>query len=166
MKREFQTHPFGPIYDKDSKILILGSFPSVKSREESFFYAHKQNRFWKVIQSITNSGGILDTDEEKARMLLESKIALWDTIASCDIIGSSDASITNVKPNDLREIINHSKVKQIYCNGTTSYNLYQKYVKKDLGISAIKLPSTSPANAAWSLEQLILAWDLEITQHL
>ncbi len=166
MKQEFQTHPFGPIYNKDSKILILGSFPSVKSRDESFFYAHKQNRFWKVIQTITNFDGVLETNEEKTRMLLESQIALWDVIASCGIIGSSDASITNVKPNDLREIIHHSKVKQIFCNGATSFNLYRKYVEKDLGIKAVKLPSTSPANAAWSIEQLIHTWDSEITPYL
>ncbi len=166
MKQEIQIHPFGPIYNENSKILILGSFPSVKSREQSFFYAHKQNRFWKVLEAITRYEGQLVTDDDKRKLLLDSRIALWDTIASCEIKGSSDASITQVKPNDLRGIIHEASIVKIFCNGTSSYNLYKKHVEKNLGILAVKLPSTSPANAAWSLEKLVETWQKEISPFL
>ncbi len=162
MKQEVQIHPFGPIYNKDSKILILGSFPSVKSREKSFFYAHKQNRFWRVIQAITKYEGPMVSDEDKIKMMLDSKMALWDTIASCEIKGSSDSTITQVKPNDLGPLIREASIIKIFCNGTTAYDLYKKHVEQNLGIPSVNLPSTSPANAAWSLERLIEAWDREI----
>lgn len=166
MNYEIQVHPFGPLYDQNSKILILGSFPSVKSREQTFFYAHKQNRFWKVLAAITEYANPLITDEDKRTMLLESKVALWDTIASCEIKGSSDSSITKVVPNDLNQILIEASIKKIFCNGTTAYNLYKKHENKDLGIEAIKLPSTSPANAAWSLESLVETWKKEISPYL
>jgi hypoxanthine-DNA glycosylase len=164
LKRE--DHPFDPIYDESSRILILGSFPSVKSREESFFYGHPQNRFWKVIKSVTGYQGEILTIEEKTKMLKEHHIALWDTIASCDIEGSSDSSIRNAVANDLSVIIETGKISAIFCNGNTSFRLYKKYSEQATGISAKVLPSTSPANASWSLEKLIVLWKGEISPYI
>lgn len=158
-----EFHNIKPVYNKDSKILILGSFPSVKSREEEFFYAHPQNRFWKVISTITNYP-LPKTVKEKKEMLLESHIAVFDVIESCDIVGSSDSSIKNVKVNDLKVIIDNSKIKKIFLNGGTAFNLYKKY-NKDIDISYKKLPSTSPANARYSLEMLLNEW-LEIKKYI
>ena len=152
-------HEIPPIFDKNSKILVLGSFPSVKSRESQFFYHHPQNRFWKVLSSVIG----VDTPtsiEEKKKFLLDNNIALWDVIDSCDIEGSSDSSIKNVVPNDLDKIIENCNIKQIFCNGGKSYELYRKYCEKDTNLKAIKLPSTSPANARFSLEKLIAEWNI------
>lgn len=150
-------HEIAPIYDKNSRLLILGSFPSVKSRESGFFYGHPQNRFWKVLSGLLNAP-LPDTVEEKKRILLENHIAVWDVIASCRITGSSDSSIKDVVPNDFTEILAKSSITHIYANGATSWNLYKKYALKKTGIEAVKLPSTSPANAAWNLERLKEAW--------
>lgn len=152
-------HEIPPIFDKNSKILVLGSFPSVKSRESQFFYHHPQNRFWKVLSSVIG----VDTPtsiEEKKKFLLDNNIALWDVIDSCDIEGSSDSSIKNVVTNDLDKIIENCNIKQIFCNGGKSYELYRKYCEKDTNLKAIKLPSTSPANARFSLEKLIAEWNI------
>lgn len=153
------THPFPPLFNKDSEVLILGSLPSVKSREQMFFYGHPQNRFWKLIAKIFDEE-VPQTIEEKKALLERNHIALWDAIYSCDIEGSSDASIRNVTPTDLRPIIEGSKVKRIFCNGKTSWKYYHKYQEKELGIEAFALPSTSPANAAWNLERLAEAWQV------
>ena len=152
-------HEIPPIFDKNSKILVLGSFPSVKSRESQFFYHHPQNSFWKVLSSVIG----VDTPtsiEEKKKFLLDNNIALWDVIDSCDIEGSSDSSIKNVVANDLDKIIENCNIKQIFCNGGKSYELYRKYCEKDTNLKAIKLPSTSPANARFSLEKLIAEWNI------
>ncbi|WP_294464532.1 DNA-deoxyinosine glycosylase [uncultured Anaerofustis sp.] len=153
-----EYHNIKPVYDKNSKILILGSFPSVKSRETQFFYGHPQNRFWKVISSITNTK-LPGTIEDKRKMLINNNIAVWDVIASCDIEGSSDSSIKNVIPNDLSAILKETNIKTIFLNGGTAYNLFKKY-NKDLNMNIIKLPSTSPANARYSLEMLINDWNI------
>lgn len=150
-------HPFGPLYDASSRILILGSFPSVKSREQNFFYGHPQNRFWRVVSELLDEA-LPQTVPEKRKMLLSHHIALWDTIASCTVTGSSDASIKDVVPNDLSKILEAADIRQIYCNGMTSWSLYEKYIRPVTGRSAVKLPSTSPANAAWSLPRLKEAW--------
>ena len=157
--QEYQniTHTFKPIYNQESKILILGSFPSVKSRENQFYYGHPQNRFWKVIAHILEKE-VPETVEEKKRLLLTNKIAIWDVIASCTIQGSIDTLIKDVVVNDFSEILENSAVEKIFVNGTKAYELYHKYAEKETGIKAIKLPSTSPANAAWSLERLCEAW--------
>ena len=152
-------HPIEPIYDKSSKILILGSFPSVKSREEGFFYGHKQNRFWKVVSEVFEEGEPVTIEEKKA-LLLRNKIALWDVIKSCDIVGSSDSSISNVVPNDLSIILSTADIKAIYVNGKTAHKYYKKYTEPVIKRSAICLPSTSPANAAWSMEKLLSAWKI------
>ena len=152
------VHPIPPLYDENSKILILGSFPSVKSREQGFFYGHPQNRFWKVTSAVFCED-TPRTIEEKKTFLLRNRIALWDVIGSCDIEGSSDSSIRNVSANDLSVILEHADIRQIYVNGQTAYKYYRKYSEKVTGRSAICLPSTSPANAAWSLERLTEAWN-------
>ena len=150
-------HPFPPLYDSESEILILGSFPSVKSREQKFFYGHKQNRFWKVMAAVLETA-VPETIEEKKKMLYRHHIALWDSIYSCDIIGSSDSSIKNAVPTDLGQIITGSKIRKIFCNGAASGICFKKYQEKELQITADILPSTSPANAAYSLEKLISIW--------
>lgn len=158
---ELVHHNFEPIYDGNSKILILGTFPSVKSREQNFYYGHKQNRFWKMLAGILQIQ-TPETIEEKKQMLLEHGIAIWDVIASCEICGSSDASIRNVVPNDISRILYEASVTKIIANGTKAYDLYKKYSYPQTGMECIKLPSTSPANAAWTLEQLIKTWGEEI----
>ena len=152
-------HPFPPLYDKNSTILILGSFPSVKSREQMFFYGHPQNRFWKVTAAVFGAD-VPTSIEEKQAFLHEHHIALWDVIASCDIVGSSDSSIQNVTANDLRPILDGAKIERIFVNGKTAEKYYNRYTKELLGREAICLPSTSPANAAWSVERLVEAWSI------
>ena len=150
-------HPFPPLFDSESRVLILGSFPSVKSREARFFYGHPQNRFWKVMANVLE-WEVPTTIEEKREMLLENHVAVWDVIASCSIVGSSDTSIKDVVVNDFSRILENSKVERVYVNGGKAYELYHKYAEKVTGIKAVKLPSTSPANAAWSLEKLTKTW--------
>lgn len=150
-------HPFAPLFNKNSRTLILGSFPSVKSREQLFFYGHPQNRFWKVLASVFKSD-VPETIEEKKKFLLSHGIALWDVIASCEIEGSADSTIKSVKANDLSEILNTASIQEIYVNGKTAEKYFNKYIKDEIGRNCECLPSTSPANAAWSLEKLIEAW--------
>lgn len=150
-------HPFPPLYNKDSKILILGSFPSVKSREQMFFYGHPQNRFWKVVSSVFERDEP-ETIEEKKQLLYENSVALWDVIASCEIAGSSDSSIKNVKVNDISKILKESDIRQIFVNGKTAEKYFKKYTQAQINREAVCLPSTSPANAVWSLEKLVEAW--------
>ena len=155
-------HPFSPVFDENSKILILGSFPSVKSREEGFFYGHRQNRFWKVMASVFDFDGRLETIEEKKAFLLANGVALWDVIAYCDIVGSSDASIKNAVPTDLSSILSAAAIQKIFVNGKTAEKYYNRFQKPVVGKSAVCLPSTSPANAAWWLDMLSEAWRHEI----
>ena len=150
-------HPIDPVYHKDSRILILGSFPSVESREVRFFYGHPQNRFWRVLAAVWESP-VPETTEEKRAFLLTHRVALWDVIASCEITGSADSSIKEVVPNDLSRILDCAKIERIYVNGKTAERFYRRYLRKSTGREAICLPSTSPANAAWSLQQLVEAW--------
>ncbi len=150
------VHPIPPVFDKNSKILILGSFPSVKSREARFFYGHPQNRFWKTLSAVLGAD-TPDTIPEKKRFLLENKIALWDVICSCEISGSADSSIKNAKPNDFSEIFAAADIGAVFANGGTAYGLYRRFFP-DKEIT--KLPSTSPANAAFSLERLIGEWKI------
>ena len=165
MERTPQTHPFPPLYDERSRVLILGSFPSVASREAAFFYGHPQNRFWRVLAALFGAD-VPRTVEEKTALVLRSRLALWDTIASCEIAGSSDASIKNVRANDLREILDGADIRAIVCNGGTSHRWYNRLLRGALGREAACLPSTSPANAAWTLERLVEAWGAAILPHL
>ena len=153
------THPFGPLYDENSRVLILGSFPSVKSREQNFFYGHPQNRFWKVVSAVFGQP-VPQTIEDKKHLILSSGLALWDSIASCEIAGSSDASIRNAQANDIGIILSNCNIERIYCNGRKSHELYKKYIEPQTGREAVCLPSTSPANAQWTLEKLIEAWSV------
>lgn len=151
------VHPFPPLYDAASRILILGSFPSVKSREQQFFYGHPQNHFWKVTAAVFGCA-VPQTVAEKRAFLHENHIALWDVIGRCEITGSSDSSIRDVVPNDLTEILRTAPIRQIFVNGGTAAKYYEKYQQQQTGVKAVRLPSTSPANAAWSLERLTAAW--------
>lgn len=151
------VHEFGPVYDKDSQVLILGSFPSVKSREQQFYYGHPQNRFWKVVAGAYGEEIPVAIEEKKA-FLHRNHIALWDVIESCDIVGSSDSSIRNVVANDMDVILRAADIRAIYANGDKAYQLFLKYCKREGQPEVCKLPSTSPANAAWSMERLSAMW--------
>jgi TDG/mug DNA glycosylase family protein len=158
MDREVHEHGFGPVYDENSKVLILGSFPSVKSREQNFFYGHPQNRFWKVMAALTGDD-LPETVNEKRGFLIRNGIALYDVIEKCSIIGSGDSSIDDVVPADITPIISGSQVGgNIYTNGGKAYELYCRYIEPLTGKKAVKLPSTSSANARFSLEKLIKEW--------
>lgn len=148
------THKLEPIYDENSKVLILGTIPSIKSREIGFYYSHPQNRFWKVLAIIFNEK-IPNTIEEKKDFLLRNNIALWDTIKSCNITSSSDSSITNIKVNDISKLLKKTKINKIFTTGKKAYEIYIKEIQKKTNIEAVYLPSTSPANATFTLEKLI-----------
>ena len=157
--RQQVEHPFGPLFNENSRVLILGSFPSVKSREQQFFYGHPQNRFWKVIAALYHQE-VPSTIDQKKKLILENHLALWDSIASCIVTGSSDASIREVRANNLSVILDHSPIRKIFCNGKTSWQMYEKWIRPVTGREAVCLPSTSPANAQWSLDRLIDAWSV------
>ena len=150
-------HPIPPLFDNDSRILILGSFPSEKSREANFFYGHPQNRFWKVTSQVFRDELPVTIDEKKA-FLIRNHIAVWDVIGSCEIEGSSDSSIRNVTVNDLSVILDTADIRAIFLNGKKAEQYYKKYIFPALKRDAVCLPSTSPANAAWSLDKLTDAW--------
>ena len=151
------SHGFGPVYDENSAILILGSFPSVKSREMNFYYGHPQNRFWPLMSRILDCEVPEDAAGRK-ELMLERHIALWDTIEECDIVGSSDSSIKNAVPTDIMRILDTADIKEIFCNGARSWDLFMKYLEPVCRRTPVKLPSTSPANAAWSLDRLYSEW--------
>ncbi len=153
------THPFPPLFDQSSRILILGSFPSVKSREQMFFYSHPQNRFWRVLAAVF-SCPVPETIEEKSTFILSHHLALWDVLAGCEIDGSADSTIRNATANDLSVIFEHAPIEQIYVNGRTAEKYYKKFTEPKIGKKAVCLPSTSPANAAFSLEKLTAAWQV------
>ncbi len=152
-------HTFGPLYDENSQVLILGSIPSPKSREVNFFYGHPQNRFWRVLAAVLHETTPQTIDQKKS-MVLRHHIAMWDTLASCEIRGASDAAIRNPVPNDIASLLPKTNIHAVFCTGATSYKLYTKLCQLHTGIPAVKLPSTSPANAAWSLERLIHAYQV------
>ncbi len=151
------VHTIPPVFDRHSRILILGSFPSVQSRQGQFFYHHPRNRFWAVLARALGEPQP-ETVEEKRAFLLQNRLAVWDVIASCEIQGSSDSSIRNVVPNDLNRILTAAPIERILVNGRTAERLYQRYCQEQTGRPALAMPSTSPANAAWSRERLTEAW--------
>lgn len=159
MEKTAAVHNIEPVYDKNSRILILGSFPSVRSREEGFFYAFPQNRFWRVLSRIYGEDVPLTVPQKKA-FLLKNRTAVWDVVKSCNIVGSDDTSISDVVPNDIGMILSAADIRTIYTNGTKAYNMYNKYIKPITGREAVKLPSTSPANAAYSLDRLCESWKI------
>ena len=152
-------HNIEPLYNKDSQVLILGSFPSVKSREQEFFYSHPQNRFWQVLSNIFESA-VPSTVGDKKRLILNNHLALWDVIAECEITGSADSSIKNVIPNDIGKILAESNINTIFINGRTAEKYYIRYTEPRINKKAICLPSTSPANAAWSVTRLCEEWKI------
>ena len=154
---EALTHTFDPVYNADSQILILGTFPSVKSRQQHFYYGHPQNRFWKVLAAVTGEQ-LPVSIEEKKDLLFRNHIAVWDVIGRCEIAGSADGSIRNALPNDISPLLAGSDIRQIFTNGKTAHSLYGKYLLTTVGREAFCLPSTSPANASCSLGDLIEAW--------
>lgn len=156
-------HPFPPVVDADCRILVLGSFPSVRSREDGFFYGHPQNRFWRVLAMVFNENVPGDIAAKKA-FLLRHHIALWDVIASCEIEGSSDASVKNAIPVDIARVLNIARIERIICNGHLAHKMYQCHLEPVTCIKANALPSTSPANATWSLERLVSAWQTTLLQ--
>lgn len=166
-------HGFEPVFDERSRILVLGSFPSVLSRANAFFYGNPQNRFWRVMAACLGvpvppnegeplaDGGPATLDASivaKRAMLLNGGVALWDVIESCDIKGSSDASIRNVVPAHIEHITDAAPIESVVCNGGTAGRLYKRYLQERTGLPAIVLPSTSPANAAWRLDRLVERW--------
>lgn len=175
------AHGFDPVFDERSRVLVLGSFPSVLSRENAFYYGNPQNRFWRVMASVlgepvpSNEGEPLlvggaahpatlaESIEVKRQMLLRHGIALWDVIESCDIKGSSDASIKNVVPAQIERVTDTATIEAVVCNGGTAGRLYKRYLQERTGIAALVLPSTSPANASWSLERLTARWREALT---
>nr|WP_297283882.1 DNA-deoxyinosine glycosylase [uncultured Agathobaculum sp.] len=157
MNLQTVVHTIPPLYDSHSRVLLLGSIPSPKSREAGFFYAHPQNRFWRVLAAVLGEE-VPQTIEEKRAMCLKHHVALWDTIARCDIAGASDTSIRNAVPNDIGKLVRESEITRIFATGGKSAELYRKFIEPQLHIPIMQLPSTSPANAAWSLERLIEAY--------
>lgn len=151
------VHSIPPTYDENSRALVLGSLPSPRSREEGFNYGHPQNRFWSVMARLTGEP-LPRTNDQKRALCLRHHVALWDVVAECDIAGASDASIRNAKPNPLRQITQSAPIDAIYCTGAKSYELYRRLCQEDVGMPAHRLPSTSPANAAWSLDALVEAY--------
>ena len=157
METSAVAHPFAPVWDEHSRILILGSFPSVRSRQVGFYYGHPQNRFWPLMARLFEEPVPQSTEERRA-FALRHGIALWDTIESCTITGSSDASIRAARPNDIARLVSRAMIERIFCNGQQSYRLYQQYCAESCGMPAIPLPSTSAANAAWTMDRLAEAW--------
>lgn len=162
--REKQLHTFAPVYDENSKILILGTFPSVKSRENGFYYGNNNNRFWRVIADILNDS-LPMTIQQKKSFLLRHNIALWDVVSSCEIENSADSTIKNVVANDVKKITEQSKIEAIFCNGKTAFKLYEKFFKDSIEVDCFCLPSTSPANASFSFEKLKFQWQ-KITENV
>ena len=151
------VHPIPPVYGRDSRILILGSFPSVKSRKTGFFYGHPRNRFWTVL-ALVLGGDVPETVAEKKEFLLRNRIAVWDVIRCCEIDGSSDARIRNAAANDLGVILREADIRAVFTNGKTAHRYYERYARPLTGFADVCLPSTSPANAAWSTERLAEEW--------
>ncbi len=155
--RELHFHTFEPVFDSNSRILILGTFPSVKSRESGFYYGHPQNRFWRVTAQLF-SQPVPCSIEEKKRLLLQSRVALWDVAASCEIEGSSDSSMTRVVPNDIPKLLSESEITHVFANGKKAAQLYNRLIYPETGLEIVTLPSTSPANAACGMESLLHEW--------
>lgn len=162
-ERQTLTHPFPPVYDARCRTLVLGTFPSVKSRETGFYYGHPHNRFWRVLAAVFGEDAPATVDEKRA-FLLAHGIALWDVLKSCEIIGSADASIRSAVPNDIAGLLRETGITRVCANGGAAYSLYMKYVYPETGVPALALPSTSPANASYSLLRLVAAWRGALTE--
>lgn len=159
MEYRHVVHEFPPLYDESSEILILGSMPSPKSREQGFYYGHPANRFWRVMAAVLGAP-FPETVEERKALMLSNHIALWDSLIECDIAGASDSSIKNPVPSDIPRLIGRTRIARIYTTGNVAHRFYKRYNYPKTGIEAVKLPSTSPANCAVSLERLIEAYSV------
>ncbi len=153
------SHGFTPVCDENSRILILGTLPSGKSRETGFYYGHPQNRFWKVLAALFEEA-VPETIEEKKAFLLRNRVAVWDVIDSCDIIGASDSSIRNVVPADVAGLLKKTGIRRVFANGALAKKLYDRYTRGQIGVEAMQLPSTSPANARFRMEDLLESWKI------
>lgn len=151
------THPFAPVWGANSRALVLGTFPSVQSRQNGFYYGHPQNRFWLVIAQLCQAP-VPATIAQKRALLLNNRIALWDVLMQCDITGSADATIRNPMPNDIAALLHKAPIRAVFANGQAAAALYRRHAEPLSGLPAITLPSTSPANAAWTLPKLLKAW--------
>ncbi len=160
-KYQHVVHPFGPLYSEQSRILILGSIPSPASRQVGFYYGHKRNRFWQMLAA-EYALPLPESIEEKRALVLSHGLALWDVIQACDIVGAADSSVRNAEPTDIPALLEHTQVEKILCNGALAKRVYDQYQLMRTGIPAVKMPSTSPANAAWTLERLVEAWGTEL----
>ena len=154
---EHIIHSIEPVFDAESRVLILGTMPSPKSREVQFYYGHPQNRFWRVLAAVLGEE-VPQSVPEKKTMLLRHRIALWDVLAECEITGASDSSIRNPVANDLSVILDHAPVQAVFTTGATAWKLYTRLQKPHTGIEAVRLPSTSPANCAVKMEALTEAY--------
>ena len=154
---EHIIHSIEPVFDAESRVLILGTMPSPKSREVQFYYGHPQNRFWRVLAAVLGEEVPQSVPEKKA-MLLRHRIALWDVLAECEITGASDSSIRNPVANDLSVILDYAPVQAVFTTGATAWKLYTRLQKPHTGIEAVRLPSTSPANCAVKMEALTEAY--------
>jgi len=150
-------HPFPPLVCPESRTLILGSFPSIKSREQRFFYGHPQNRFWRMLAAVYGEP-VPEDIPAKTQLVYAHKLALWDSIGECTIIGSSDASVRDVVPVEITRVLEAAPIERVLCNGALSGRYYRRYLQPVTGIEAHIMPSTSPANAAWQLDRLVAAW--------
>ena len=164
MRYEHIIHTIPPVYDENSRVLILGTMPSPKSRQANFYYGNPQNRFWRVLASVRGEE-VPQSKEDKIRFLLRNRIALWDTLSSCDITGAADSSIKNAVPNNLSAVLDTADIKMIFTTGKTAYKFYRKYQFKETGADAVCLPSPSPANARTGIEKLIEEYKI-INQYL
>ena len=153
METGLVTHEFDAFFDKDSRVLILGTIPSPKSREQGFYYGHPQNRFWKVLADVLDEE-FPQTVEERKGFLKRNHIALWDVLESCEIKGASDVSIRNARPNDMNRILQVADIRAIFATGAKAAQLYKKLCFPECGVEAVRLPSTSPANCGCSYEKL------------
>ena len=156
--REALRHAIDPVFDERSRVLVLGTFPSPKSREAGFFYGHPQNRMWRVLAAVTGEDRVPQSAGERTAFLLRNHIAMWDVIASCTIEGASDASIRDVVPNDLSRILGIAPIEAVFTTGAKAHQLYERYQLPQTGIADVRLPSTSAANAAWGLDRLVEAY--------
>ena len=161
-KADSVTHTFEPIFNNESKVLILGTFPSVKSREQQFYYGHPQNRFWRMLAAVYAEDAP-ESIAEKTSLLLRHHLALWDVIANCEIDGSADASVREAVPVDITRITDRAHITRVLCNGKLAGTLYARHLQPIMGIPALVLPSTSPANAIWTLPKLTDAWRKALT---
>lgn len=161
------SHGFEPVFDERCRVLVLGSFPSVLSRQNQFYYGNPQNRFWRVLASVVGEEvpAVGDVPGKRA-LLLRHGVALWDVIESCDVRGSSDASIKNVTPSDVARITRVAPLEAVLCNGGTAGRLYRRWLESVTGIEAEVLPSTSPANASWGLGRLVERWSLALAPYV